>query len=43
VRERLAQLGVHPVGTTPDEAAARIKREVPRYSAAIKQANIRPD
>jgi tripartite-type tricarboxylate transporter receptor subunit TctC len=43
VRERLAQLGVQPVGTTPDEAAARIKREVPRFSAAIKQANIRPD
>ncbi len=43
VRERLVQLGNEPLGTTPDEAAARIKREFPRYSAAIKQANIRPE
>lgn len=43
VRARLAQLGVHPVGTTPEEAAARIQREVPRYSAAIRQANIRAE
>ena len=43
VRERLVSLGNTPLGTTPDEAAARIKREFPRYSAAIKQANIRPE
>ena len=43
VRERLVQLGNDPLGTTPEEAAARIKREFPRYSAAIKQANIRPE
>ena len=43
VRDRLVQLGNQPLGTTPDEAAARIKRELPRYSAAIKQANIRPE
>src|SRR5919109_2343236 len=43
VRERLVQLGNEPLGTTPDEAAARIKREFPRYAAAIKQANIRAE
>jgi tripartite-type tricarboxylate transporter receptor subunit TctC len=43
VRERLVQLGNEPLGTTPDEAAARIKREFPRYAAAIKAANIRAD
>ena len=43
VRERLVSLGNEPLGTTPEEAAARIKREVPRFAAAIKQANIRPD
>jgi tripartite-type tricarboxylate transporter receptor subunit TctC len=43
VRERLVALGNEPLGTTPEEAAARIKREFPRYSAAIKQANIRPE
>ena len=43
VRERLVSLGNEPLGTTPEEAAARIKRESPRYSAAIKQANIRAE
>jgi tripartite-type tricarboxylate transporter receptor subunit TctC len=41
VRERLAQLGSDPVGSSPEEAAARIKREFPRYAEAIKKANIR--
>ena len=43
VRERLVQLGNDVLGTTPEEAAARIKREFPRYAAAIKQANIRAE
>jgi tripartite-type tricarboxylate transporter receptor subunit TctC len=43
VRARIAQLGAQPVGTTPEEATARIKRETPRFSAAIKKANIRSD
>jgi tripartite-type tricarboxylate transporter receptor subunit TctC len=43
VRERLVELGNEPLGTTPEEAAARIKREFPRYAAAIKAANIRSD
>jgi tripartite-type tricarboxylate transporter receptor subunit TctC len=42
VRERLAQLGSDALGSTPEEAAARIKREFPRYAQAIKKANIRP-
>jgi tripartite-type tricarboxylate transporter receptor subunit TctC len=43
VRECPAGLGSEPLGTTPEEAAARIKREYPRFSAAIKQADIRPE
>ena len=43
VRERLLALGNDPLGTTPEEAAARIKREVPKFSAVVKQANIRPE
>src|SRR5687768_5185671 len=42
VRERLAALGSDAVGSSPEEAAARIKREFPRYAQAIKKANIRP-
>ena len=43
VHERLVQLGNEPLGTTPEEAAARIKREFPRYATAIKAANIKTD
>jgi tripartite-type tricarboxylate transporter receptor subunit TctC len=43
VRERLVQLGNEPLGTTPEEAAARIRREFPRYATAIKAANIKAD
>jgi len=43
VRERLVQLGNTPLGTSPEEAAARIKREFPRYAAAIKAANIKAE
>jgi tripartite-type tricarboxylate transporter receptor subunit TctC len=43
VRAQLTQLGVHPVGSTPEEAAARIQRETPRYAEAIRQANIRAE
>jgi tripartite-type tricarboxylate transporter receptor subunit TctC len=43
VRERLVQLGNVPLGTSPEEAAARIKHEFPRYAAAIKAANIKAD
>lgn len=43
VRARMSQLGVHAVGSTPEEAAARIQRELPRYSEAIRQAGIRAE
>jgi tripartite-type tricarboxylate transporter receptor subunit TctC len=43
VRAQLTQLGVHPVGSTPEQAAARIQRETPRYAEAIRQANIRAE
>jgi hypothetical protein len=37
------QLGNEPLGTSPEEAAVRIKREFPKYAAAIKAANIKAD
>jgi tripartite-type tricarboxylate transporter receptor subunit TctC len=43
LRERLAAMGSEPVGTTPDEAAARIRREIARYTPVIKQAGIRAE
>ncbi|HJU29660.1 MAG TPA: tripartite tricarboxylate transporter substrate binding protein [Candidatus Binataceae bacterium] len=43
VAERLSQIGVRAIGSTPAEAEARIKREIPRYREAIRRANIRAD
>jgi tripartite-type tricarboxylate transporter receptor subunit TctC len=43
VRAQLTQIGVHAVGSTPEQAAARIQRETPRYAEAIRQANIRAE
>lgn len=43
MRARVAQLGLHSVASTPDQAAARIKREIPKYAEVIKQANIRAE
>lgn len=43
LRDRFAAIGNDPIGSTPDDAAARIKQESARYSAVIKQANIRAE
>jgi tripartite-type tricarboxylate transporter receptor subunit TctC len=43
VRERLATLGYEPVGSTPDEFAARIKSETDKWSKVVRAANIRID
>ncbi len=43
LRERFNAIGNDPLGTTPEEAAARIKQESARYSVVIKQANIRSE
>jgi tripartite-type tricarboxylate transporter receptor subunit TctC len=35
--------GAEPVGGTPAEFAAHIKRELARWAQVIKQAKIKPD
>ena len=36
MRQKLAALGVDIVGDTPDEFAAYIKAEIPKWAAVIK-------
>ncbi len=43
VRERLAAEGADPVGNSPEEFAAHIKRELARWSKVIRQAHIRAE
>jgi tripartite-type tricarboxylate transporter receptor subunit TctC len=41
VREKLAALGYEPVTTTPEEFAARIKSDIPKWAKVIRDANIK--
>ena len=43
VKERLATLGFDPVGSTPDELAAKIHSETDKWSKVVRQTNIKID
>src|SRR5216117_3222000 len=41
LKDRMVNIGLDPVSSTPDEMAAFMRREQERYAAIIKAANIR--
>jgi len=41
LKERMTNIGLDPVSSTPDEMAAFMQRELERYGTIIKNANIR--
>lgn len=41
VRVRLAREGLDPIGTTPQQLAAHLRREIPKWAAVIKSAGLR--
>jgi len=43
VTEKLNALGFEPVGKTPDEFAAQIKRELPKWAKLVRDANIKAE
>jgi tripartite-type tricarboxylate transporter receptor subunit TctC len=43
VRAKFAELGVEGIGDSPDEFAAVIKSEIPKWAKVIKDAGIKPD
>ena len=43
VTEKLNALGFEPVGNTPDEFAAQIKRELPKWAKLVRDANIKAE
>jgi tripartite-type tricarboxylate transporter receptor subunit TctC len=43
MKERLAALGAEPVGNKPDEFAAFIKAEIPKYAKVIKASGAKAD
>jgi tripartite-type tricarboxylate transporter receptor subunit TctC len=43
VREQLARQGMDPIGSTPGEFAAHLKREVVKWAGVIRQAGIKAD
>jgi tripartite-type tricarboxylate transporter receptor subunit TctC len=42
VRARFDQLGIEPIGNTPEEFAAAIQTEIPKWSKVIKAVGIKP-
>ena len=42
-RERLATQGAEPIGNTPDEFTAVMKRDIAKWAKVVKDANIRLD
>jgi tripartite-type tricarboxylate transporter receptor subunit TctC len=43
LRTRLADLGMEGKGNSPDEFAAAIRSEIPRWAKLIKESGIKPD
>jgi tripartite-type tricarboxylate transporter receptor subunit TctC len=43
VTERMAVLGCEPVANTPEEFAARIKFEIPKWAKVIRDADIKAE
>jgi len=43
VKEKMAALGFEPVASTPDEFAARVRVEIPKWGKVIRDANIKPE
>jgi tripartite-type tricarboxylate transporter receptor subunit TctC len=43
VKERFAQMGVDPVGSSPEELAAVVSRDLQRYISVAQRANIKND
>jgi tripartite-type tricarboxylate transporter receptor subunit TctC len=43
VKEKLIVLGYETVASTPDEFAARIRAEIPKWGKVIRDANIKPE
>jgi tripartite-type tricarboxylate transporter receptor subunit TctC len=43
VRQKMLAIGFEPVVTTPEEFAARIRSEIPRWGKIVREANIKPE
>ena len=43
VREKLAALGYEPITTSPDEFAARIKADIPKWAKAVEHSGLKID
>jgi tripartite-type tricarboxylate transporter receptor subunit TctC len=41
VRQQMARQGLEPIGTTPGEFAAHLKREVARWARVVRDAGIK--
>ena len=42
IRERLAKMGIEPVGTPPDAFAALVKKDIEKFAEVVRKAQIPP-
>ena len=43
VKERLGTLGFYPVGSTPDEFASYIRRDLAKWAKVVRDVGIQPE
>ncbi len=43
IRARFDQMGVEPMGTTPEEAARFLETEIAKWAKVITAANVKPE
>jgi tripartite-type tricarboxylate transporter receptor subunit TctC len=43
VRAKFADLGLETIGNSPDEFAAAVRSEIPRWARLIKESGIKPE
>ena len=43
VRSKFTDLGMEPIGNSPDEFSLVIKTEIPKWAKVIKESGMKPD
>ena len=43
IREQFAKLGTEPIGTTPEELAAVVQRDLKKWAKVARDANVKPE
>ena len=42
IRKRLIEMGIDPIGMSPDEFSAFLRKELPRWKVIVEEAGVKP-